>query len=389
LTTVYLARVLGAEGFGMYGFVGAVSAYFILFSNFGIEQYSAQQLSSRDIPAEDTVIEKVIGARLLLSSIFVIVFLIFGIFYSRNQSVFFLFVFQSILIIAFAFNLQFYFVAANKIRLLALLRGGTSLVILFGAIVFITESSDLPKVTLISGMTTLVFFLWSVYYVFSHASRSIVIPTYRDIITLLKNAAPLGISALMIQIYHSADIVFLGFTNPGIELGYYTGAYRIINVLSIVPGLWYLIYLPELAKISKSHFSSRRTKEYIVITIGSGIFITAVCYIFSIELITMLLGKEYIPAKTVFNILLVNTFMIFVNVALAHLLIAWNHHKNYLVVVSSGAIANIVGNIMLIPSYGIIGAAIATVSAEVVVFGTTLYYHQRLHGLFAQRKEMT
>jgi O-antigen/teichoic acid export membrane protein len=91
----------------------------------------------------------------------------------------------------------------------------------------------------------------------------------------------------------------------------------------------------------------------------------------------------------VFTILLVNLFMIFVNVSLAHLLVAWNHHKKYLIVVSSGAIANIACNIMLIPTYGIIGAAIATVCAEVVVLGTTLYYHNRLHGLFASRKEMT
>ena len=383
---MYLARVLGADGFGMYGFVGAVSAYFILFSNFGMEQFSTQRLSSRDVPSEDTVIETVIVARLFLSSIFAIVFLIFGILYSRNQLILFLFVFQSIFIVASAFNLQFYFVAANRIKILSLLKGGTSLVILCCVLAFITGSSDLPKVTLIGGMTTLIFFLWGVYYVFSHASRRIVIPTYRDIVTLIKSAAPLGISALMIQIYHSADIIFLGFTNPGVQLGYYTGAYRIINVLSIAPGLFYLTYLPELAKISSNHFSSKRTKEYILILIGCGALITVGCFIISGELITTLLGNEYLPARSVFSILLINAFLIFVNVSLAHLLIAWNHHKQYLVVVASGAITNIIGNIVLIPSYGIIGAAIATVCAEAAVLIVTLYYHHRLHGLFSSKE---
>jgi O-antigen/teichoic acid export membrane protein len=380
--------VLGADGFGMYGFVGAVSAYFVLFSNFGIEQYAAQQLSTKDIPEKDPLIETVIGARLLLSTVSVLAFLVFGFSYSHTQSVLFLFVFQSILIIAFTFNIQFYLVAANKIKFLSLLKGVISLVILLCIVAFVVDSNDLPKVSLISGIITLSFFMWSVYYILSNASRSIVIPTYREICALIKNAAPLGVSALMIQIYHSADMIFLGFTNPGIELGYYTGAYRIINVLTIIPGLFYLIYLPELSKISKKYFSSNRTKEYIIITIGSGLLITAVCYIYSLELITFLLGEEYLPAKDVFIILLANTFLVFVNVSLAHLLIAWNQHKKYLVVVSSGAITNIAGNILLIPLYGIVGAAFATVCAEAVVLGTTLYYHHNLHDLFISEKEM-
>lgn len=374
------------EGFGLYGFVGSVSAYFILFSTFGVEQYSVQRLSTRSIPIEDTIIETVIGARLFLTTIFVIAFLLFGFYYSRNQTVLFLFIFQSIFIVAFAFNLQFYFIAAHKIKILSMLKGGISLVILLCVITLITKSSDLPKAALINGTITLLFFLWGVYYVFSHTSRKIIIPTYRDIFDLIKNAAPLGISALMIQIYHSADIVFLGFTNPGIELGYYSGAYRIINVLSIVPGIWYLIYLPELAKISKNHFSSKHTKEYIVIMIMSGILITAGCCIFSKELITFLLGQKYLPATNVFHILLVNTFFIFVNVSLAQLLIAWNRHKEYLLVVSSGAIVNIAANILLIPSYGIIGAAIATVCAEIAVLVTTLFYHHRFYRLFASTR---
>ena len=54
---------------------------------------------------------------------------------------------------------------------------------------------------------------------------------------LVRHSFPLGVSALMIQIYHSADIVFLGFTNPGIQLGFYTGAYRIITLDQVDPGL--------------------------------------------------------------------------------------------------------------------------------------------------------
>jgi len=53
----------------------------------------------------------------------------------------------------------------------------------------------------------------------------------------------------MIQIYYLARYFFLGFTNPGVELGYYTGAYRIILLFTLIPGFFYSIFLPDWQKL--------------------------------------------------------------------------------------------------------------------------------------------
>jgi O-antigen/teichoic acid export membrane protein len=383
LTTVYLARVLGVEGFGFYGFVSSVSTYVILFSNFGIEQYSAQRLSVSNSSSKDNLIGTVLGTRSMLSVLFIFLFIVFGYFYSNNESEFLFFIFQTTFILAFAFNLQFYFVALKQIKILALLKIGTSLAIFLCSVFFIANSSDLSKVSLINGIITLSFFMIGLKYAIGRKDWNLKLPTIKNIRLLLKTAAPLGISALMIQIYHSADIVFLGFTNPGVELGYYTGAYKIITVLSSIPGIFYLVFLPELSKITSKYFSSQHTKRYIVIVIFCGTLITVFCYLYSVQLITVLLGEEYRPAVDVFHILLINVFLIYANVALAQLLIAWNQHKKYLVIVSAGATVNIIFNIIFIPLYGIIGAAIATVFAELAVLIVTIYYHIRFHGLFS------
>ena len=63
-------------------------------------------------------------------------------------------------------------------------------------------------------------------------------------------------------------------------------------------------------------------------------------------------------------------------------MIAWNQHKKYLLVVASGAGANILANIILIPLYGIYGAAIATVIAETAVFVMAIYFNKKIFGLF-------
>ncbi len=376
----YLARTLGVECFGFLGFVSSISAYVILFANFGIENYSTQQLASDGGLVSKRTIGTIIGTRSLLSVVFLIPFLLFGFYYSHTTSEKLFFVFQSIVIFAYSFNLQYYFVAVRDVKTLAFIKTGSAFLILILTYCFITGPSDLRYVALVSGCATLLFYLWSVLHVFKKLETTFSLPKFSDMKTLMRYSLPLGVSALMIQIYHSADIVFLGFTNPGVQLGYYTGAYRIINLISAVPALIYLTYVPDLAKITGGHPVARATREYIAVVIGSGVVIVGICFYFTKDIISLVLGDQFAPSRTVFRILLLNAFLIYVNVALAHLLMAWGENRSYLFVVSSGAAVNVALNFVLIPLYGINGAAIATVCAEAAVCIAAWHYlKKRFH----------
>ena len=248
------------------------------------------------------------------------------------------------------------------------------MLILILTYVFVMGPADLHYVALVSGCVTLLVYVWSVHHVSKKLGAKFSLPKFSDMKTLVRHSFPLGVSALMIQIYYSADIVFLGFTNPGEQLGYYTGAYRIVNLVSAVPTLIYLTYIPDLARITDGHSIAKSTREYIAVVISSGIVIVGICFYFSRELIALILGTNSHRRRTVFQILLVNALLIYVNVALAHLLMAWGENRSYLFVVSSGAAVNIALNFVLIPLYGIYGAAVATVCAEAAVCIAAWYY---------------
>lgn len=383
---MYLARVLGAEGFGKYGFVTTISAYASLFSNFGIDQYAAQRLSLGSIEQKETFVQHVLITRFGLSLFFAALFILLGYSYAATEIEFSLFAFQAITILALSLNLQFYFIAEKKTITIALIKTLISLGILLFTLLFVSGYIDLPKVTLIHGVVTLIVYFVAVLYFFPVWRERIWLPSIHRMIEILRSAAPLGIAMFMVQIYYSADIVFLGFTNPGVELGYYTGAYKIILILTIIPPLVYMAFLPELSKIQAHHFQNRVTVLYIRVLILCGVIVSVLFFIFATQIIVLVLGGEYLPATGVFRILLVNVFLVFVNVALAHLFIAWNQHKKYFVIVSSGAVANILANVVLIPLYGIYGAAVATVIAEGAVCVVALCYHHSLFGLMSREK---
>ena len=161
----YLARALGVERFGFVGFVGSISAYLILFANFGIENYSTQQLASDRARISKQTIGTIIGTRSLLSIVFIIPFIFFGFYYTQSASEKLFFVFQSIVIFAYSFNLQYYFVAVREVKTLAFFKTGSALLILIATYCFIMGPSDLQYVALVSGCVSLLFNLWSVHHV--------------------------------------------------------------------------------------------------------------------------------------------------------------------------------------------------------------------------------
>ena len=59
--------------------------------------------------------------------------------------------------------------------------------------------------------------------------------------------------------------------------------------------------------------------------------------------------------------------LFFVNYALTHQVIAWQGQHAYLAITLVALIANLVGNLTLIPTHGMVGAAASTLVTEIVV----------------------
>jgi O-antigen/teichoic acid export membrane protein len=83
---------------------------------------------------------------------------------------------------------------------------------------------------------------------------------------------------------------------------------------------------------------------------------------------TGLFGPAYRPAGTPFAILMVASAITVVSVNYTSLAMAAGKERTFAMAVTVASIINVLLNLLLIPSYGMIGAAIATVAAQSVVF---------------------
>ncbi len=84
-------------------------------------------------------------------------------------------------------------------------------------------------------------------------------------------------------------------------------------------------------------------------------------------------GAAYLYTAPTFAILSLALPLFFLNYALTHQVIGWDGQRSYLLIAALALIANVVANLALVPSQGMIGAAIATLVTEVVVTAGCLY----------------
>ena len=75
---------------------------------------------------------------------------------------------------------------------------------------------------------------------------------------------------------------------------------------------------------------------------------------------------------------MVNAGLIYINMTFGHPLLAWNREKAYMIVVGAAAVLDVLLNFLLVPRYGMIGAASATSVAQLLVFFGLAAAHIRI-----------
>ena len=185
---------------------------------------------------------------------------------------------------------------------------------------------------------------------------------------LLRESLPLILSGLTIMIYMRIDQIMLGQMVGDKAVGIYSAATRISEV-------WYFVPMTVSSSVMPSIFKAKEISEELYYQrIGKlnrglvwlAIAVAIVMTFVAKPLILILFGDNYLESGTILAIHIWASVFVFTGVATSGWFIAENLTYLSLYRTLSGAIVNILLNIFLIPLYGGIGAAIATVIAQAV-----------------------
>ena len=180
--------------------------------------------------------------------------------------------------------------------------------------------------------------------------------------TYAHNALPLLLGAISTVIYLKVDILFLANMVGNEATGHYAVATRLSEVWYIIPSALALAAFPRMIEVRREAPERYRIRmqEAMDAFAVFGTVIAVTSFFWAGPLIQLLFGAEYLPATALLQIQ-VWVGVVFATRQLIHKhLLAEGLYWGSALVNLTGAISNIVLNLLLIPRYGAEGAAWAT-----------------------------
>lgn len=188
-------------------------------------------------------------------------------------------------------------------------------------------------------------------------------------------AWPLLLNNLLINLYFFLDTYVIQASRGEAALGLYKAAGKFINVTLIVPPYLTLALFPQFARQAEREPAAlrqtlRRAIAYLVIL---ALPIAIVTSVLADWLILILAGREFLPgAADALRIMIWFLPFSYANGLIQYGLIALNKQRTLTSAFIVTMLFNLVANLVLVPMYGILGAAAATVASELVLLGPLL-----------------
>ena len=203
-----------------------------------------------------------------------------------------------------------------------------------------------------------------------HAELAISSPLLKALLKVGLPTIPAGIAGMMVQVIDRPIMLYLrDATTSGIyQANYKLGIFMMLFV-SMFQYAWQPFYL-QTAKEQGAPKLFARVMTYFML-IGIFIFISLTLFIEPLLHISFwgyhLLGKEYWPGIQIVPIILLGYLFTGIGVIFSAGLLIQKKTTYMPVVMGTSALVNVVVNFSLIPSLGIVGAALATLASYIIM----------------------
>ncbi len=199
----------------------------------------------------------------------------------------------------------------------------------------------------------------------------------------LRESFPLMLNNLLATIFFKVDVTLLKPLRGSVEVGWYSAGYKFIDAFNLVPSLFTQALFPLLARQagqSERRDALRSTYAFAVKLLTIIVLPLAVVTTFLADLLIGVLGgAEFLPFGALALIVLAWSMPFgWINSVTNYVLIAAGQQRALTRAFAVAVIFNVVVNVMVIPTYGFLGAATVTIASEVFE-GLAFYYYVHRH----------
>ena len=347
LATVYIARILGAAGFGNISYALAFLNYALLFGNLGLTTIATREIA-RD-RNNTAMVGDITGLRLILAGAIFILILAAGLVLPGDPNTRMLVILYGLCVFPFAFYLEFVFQGREEMGVLSLgriIQYGSYVVALY---LFLRNPSRILAVPMafFASYVLGACFLLAVFFArgFTLPIR-LINPVFGK---LLKAAVPVGLATLFYQIPLNLAPIVLGIFHSPALVGNFSAGYKIIIFLLIIERVFYYLFLPI---VSRQH---KETPErlphtfafFIRVIFSLTLPIALGGIVLAPDIIRLVYGPGYDSAALVLQILLAYFCATPVNTIFGYGLVAMDRERKFLKVIALTSALSLVSIVVL------------------------------------------
>lgn len=374
LTVPYISRVLGPMGVGINASTNSVITYFLLIGTVGITMYGNREIAFvRDDFAKRSQIFWEIEFLQICTIAFAYICFLFFLNFENQYKVYFFY--QSLFVVAGAFDISWYFMGLEDFKKTVLRSIVVKVLSLVAIFTFVKSSNDtgiyiliLSGSQLISNITLWPYLpklvkkpIWNKLRPFSHLGPSIT----------------LFIPQIATTIYLSVNKTMLWKLDSVTASGYYDYSDKLVKLVLAIVTATGTVMLPHIANLyMKSEME--KVKKYLYASFDF-VLLTSVPMMCGVAAIATTLAPWFFGRQfsSVSSLLMIEAPVIVLigmsNVIGQQFLLPTKRTKVYTISVTLGAVTNIVFNVPLILLWGVKGAMFATLVSELCVTGYQLW----------------
>ena len=172
----------------------------------------------------------------------------------------------------------------------------------------------------------------------------------------------------MVSVYAQTDKIMLKQMIDDAAIGYYATANSLCNMWCFVLGAIIDSLFPSIMRaynVNKTEYDKLNRILYAIVFYVCA-FVAVLFAIFGEWVVRLLYGDAYLPAAIPLKVLTWYTAFSYLGVARNAWIVCENKQKYLKYIYVSAALANVILNLLLIPVWGTTGAAVASLTAQIV-----------------------
>lgn len=371
LFLIVLSRRFGPQGVGEYGVAAAIGVFLAVGADFGLHALTVKELSRRDAPAD--LPSRVLSLRLLFSApavaLVLMAPLIPGLPERTGWVVLVIGLHQ--LLYRAADGLAGIFVAREEPQVSSALEVACRGLGALGAVAVMASGGSLPLALAALPAAAAVQLGLTLFLLRRRLGRLGWHRDRRDLARTAREARPYALSALLTQLSTRVDVVAIGLLLGAGPAGLYHAAYRIVAVLLWIPQLAALALLPLASRThgdrpdALAGLGGRALGGMVLIGVPAGVGLLWIAP----GLVGALFGEAFAPSVRVLRLLAPLILLECLARIMGVFLMASDRQGARARQQWKAAWTNLAGNLLLIPLFGIEGAALAALLAHALLVG--------------------